>query len=95
MAANPTRYTMRLDVRAWQVAPDGSLPDEAREAITRNPYNGQWEDRGYWVWYFDYHYQTAYPGDWIVSHEYGLEAMRDEAFRECCTEVDPEPAVLD
>lgn len=30
-----TRYTMRLDVRAWQVAPDGSLPDEGYAALRR------------------------------------------------------------
>ena len=27
------------------------------------------------------------PGDWIVQTRYGLEAMTDEQFRACCTEV--------
>ncbi|MGB3327302.1 MAG: hypothetical protein WBA46_00025 [Thermomicrobiales bacterium] len=106
-----SNYTMRLDVRAWQVAPDGSLPREARAMMGSDEYPEWREGRYYgwqivphsdpetlehalheyreWAWYDDgtSGLCTASPSDWVIAHEFGVSAMSDEQFRECCTEV--------
>jgi hypothetical protein len=43
----------------------------------------------YWWWWSEtLRRQLASAGDWIVSSEYGVEAMTDEQFQSCCTEPD-------
>lgn len=83
-----TTYRMAIEVQAWRVASDGSLPEEAREVIMHRSQAGQEPDGG-WSWYTGWDYETARTGDWVVQSEYGLEAMTDSYFRECCTEVNP------
>lgn len=85
------RYTMTLEVRAWQIPDDDSLPEEARDLIEQTE-GGLFHDKQYWYWetprlFGGQNIYYAVPGSWIVSHEYGIEVMTDEAFRARCVET--------
>jgi hypothetical protein len=63
----------------WQVVMDADPPKAER--VPCEVAEWQWYDHGTSTMW------TAPPGYWVVAHEYGCEAMSDEAFRACCTEV--------
>lgn len=44
----------------------------------------------YWYWFDCNANQRIGAGGWVVCHEYGCEAISDEAFRACCEEVEGE-----
>lgn len=76
-------HTMRLPVRAWQVGPDGSLPEGAEGTlapVSDNPRDPDliWSDVGGGVIRF------VRLGDWIVASDFGVHIYSDAEFREWC-----------